>query len=269
MIPAGPTIIRNIDDGHPLLARYRTLKDRELRSEGYRFIAEGRKLVERLIESPYEVESILCGEHIADEMIRITPGGVPLIIASKQQIAQIIGFSFHSGCLAVGIAPPLPNADALITAQASPLLALEQLNNTENLGSIMRIAAGFGVGGVLLDARCADPFYRQAARVSMGTVFSLNLAISSTFPADLKRLASAGYDVIATVTHADAESIRTTKPGQKRVIVLGSEAHGLSDEAIAACTRRVTIPMQLGTDSLNVSIAAAIFMYHFSSESPH
>lgn len=259
-----PVILRDLPDDHPLLIRYRTLKDRELRREGNRFIAEGRKLVERLIASPYEVESVLCGDHLADEMAKIVPAGVPLIVASRRQIDQIVGFTFHNGCLAVGIAPPLPNAQTLIDAQATPLIAIEQLNNTENLGAIMRIAAGFGAGGMILDSRCADPFFRQAIRVSMGAVFSLKLAVSDDLPRDLRTLRQRGYDVIATVTHADAEPIHSARSDGSRAIVLGSEAHGLSEEVIAACNRRVTIPMKLGTDSLNVSIATAIFMYHFS-----
>ena len=257
-------ILRNVSDELPLLARYRTLKDRELRSEGSRFVAEGRKLVERLIASPYEVESILCSERLSDNIAPIVPDGVPLIIASDQQIDQVIGFHFHHGCLAVGIAPPLANASELIATEPESLLVLEQLNNTENLGAILRIAAGFGVGGLILDEKCADPFYRQSIRVSMGTVFSLKIARSSDLASDLESLAEKGYDVIAMVSHADAEPIRTATSTKKRVIVLGSEAHGLSNDVIAACNRKVTIPMQLGTDSLNVSIAAAIFMYHFS-----
>lgn len=263
-----PVRLRDLHNDHPLLARYRTLKDRELRAEGHRFIAEGRKLVERLIASRYQVESVLCGEHLEAEIAPLVPDGVPLIIANRKQIDQIVGFQFHSGALAVGIAPPLPDARTLIDAEATPLLALEQLNNTENLGAIMRIAAGFGAGGIILDHRCADPFYRQAARVSMGTVFSLKLAVSTDLAGDLRFLGERGYDVIATVTHKDAEPIQTARAQAKRVIVLGSEAHGLSDEVISACNRRMTIPMHLGTDSLNVSIATAIFMYHFSLESP-
>jgi tRNA G18 (ribose-2'-O)-methylase SpoU len=265
--PHSPRILRALPDDHPLLARYRTLKDRELRAEGDRFIAEGRKLVERLIASPYEIESVLCGEQLEAELAPLVPSRVQLIIASRKQIDQIVGFTFHNGCLAVGIAPPLPDASTLIESDATPLIAIEQLNNTENLGAIMRIAAGFGAGGILLDARCADPFYRQAARVSMGAVFSLKLATSTDLPRDLKSLADRGYDVIATVTHPDAEPIQTAGAGPKRVIVLGSEAHGLSQEVISACNRKITIPMQLGTDSLNVSIATAIFMYHFSLNS--
>ncbi len=260
-------IIRNPPDDLLMLARYRTLKDRELRAEGNRFIAEGKKLVERLIASPYPCESVLCSERIADEMTAIVPPHVPLIIASDRQIDAVIGFRFHNGCLAVGIAPPLASSQTLIDAAPESLLVIEKLNNTENLGAILRIAAGFGVDGVILDDKCADPFYRQSIRVSMGTVFSVTLAQSVNLVADLQSLAAKGYDVIATVTHADAEPIQSATSRKNRAIVLGSEAHGLSDEAIAACTRRVTIPMHLGTDSLNISIAGAIFMYHFSLKS--
>jgi tRNA G18 (ribose-2'-O)-methylase SpoU len=250
----------------PRLEPFREMKDRDLRRRDGRFIAEGELVVRRLLASRYACDAVLCSPRLADELMAVVPVGVPLLVLADREIDQVIGFRFHNGCLAVGRAPPMPGIDAWCAPNTGPttLLALHELNNTENLGSICRIAAGFGVSGVLLGPRNADPFYRQCVRVSMGNVLSLDLASSDDLASDLRRLSTAGYDVVATVTHADATPIHRWTPAERTVIVLGSEAHGLDQATVSACNSRVTIPMHLGTDSLNVSIATAIFLYHQS-----
>lgn len=251
------------------LAPYRALKDRELRAADGRFIAEGRNVVLRLIRSRYTCESILCSARMIESLLPDVPADVPVYVLPDELINQTIGFRFHNGCLAVGRSAEIEAVDGLLDriGDRSPalLVVAHELNNTENLGSILRIAAGFGAAGVILGPRTADPFYRQAIRVSMGTVFALPLAQSENLVADLAKLKAAGFETLATVLGTDAEPLSGVAPSARTAIVLGSEAHGLDAATIRACDRRVTIPMQLGTDSLNVSIAAAVFMYHLRS----
>lgn len=256
--------IDSIDDSR--VAPYRHLKDRDLRADGDRFIAEGRLVVRRLLASAYAVESVLCSDRLIHDMRLVLPETVPTYVTSDAEINRIVGFPFHNGCLAVGRAGPMQTvAEMLATLPAAATLVVaHELNNTENLGAILRIAAGFGADGVILGERSADVFYRQAIRVSMGNVFSLTLARSDDLIRDLALLASARVETIATVARADATPLPTLSVGPRRAIVLGSEAHGLPDAVAAACTHRATIPMHLGTDSLNVSIAAAVFLYHLS-----
>jgi tRNA G18 (ribose-2'-O)-methylase SpoU len=64
----------------------------------------------------------------------------------------------------------------------------------------------------------------------------------------------------------DAEPLARAGRGERIGLLFGNEAQGLDERLVAACDRRVTIPMRLGTDSLNVSIAAALFLYHFTQE---
>lgn len=258
------TRIDSIDD--PRVAPYRHLKDRDLRADGDRFVAEGRYVVRRLLASPYDVESVLCSERLLDEMRPDIPASVPVYVTSDAQINRIVGFQFHNGCLAVGRAGPIGSVETLIAdlpADATLVIAHE-LNNTENLGAILRIAAGFGAAGVILGPRTADVFYRQSIRVSMGNVFALRLSQSDDLIRDLGRLAAAGVQTVATVTDADATPLPRLSVGPRRAVLLGSEAHGLPADVAAACTHQATIPMHLGTDSLNVSIAAAVFLYHLS-----
>jgi tRNA G18 (ribose-2'-O)-methylase SpoU len=115
-----------------------------------------------------------------------------------------------------------------------------------------------------LGPRCCDPFYRMSIRVSMGTVFSIPVLRSENLISDLTKLKGHRYELVATVLDKDAESLDHATRSDRLAILFGNEATGLTAADIAACDRRVTLPMQRGTDSLNVAIAAGIFLYHFT-----
>src|SRR5206468_12821486 len=104
-------------------------------------------------------------------------------------------------------------------------------------------------------------------RVSMGTIFTLPIAQSDDLLRDLRRLKEEwGVELLATVLDPSAQSLETARRGSKLGLLFGGEAQGLEDPCIAACDRRVTIPMHHGTDSLNVAVAAGIFLYHFTTK---
>jgi TrmH family RNA methyltransferase len=101
----------------------------------------------------------------------------------------------------------------------------------------------------------------------MGTIFSLPIAQSENLLADLSRLRNQwGIELAATVLDESAEPLSRAARPPRFALLFGNEAQGLPSEIIAACDRRITIPMHLGTDSLNVMVAAGIFLYHFTRE---
>ncbi len=261
------TRITSIDD--PRVAPYRQLKDRDLAREGERFIAEGEHVVTRLLRSRYPTESVLLSTRRADEVAERVPPGVPIYVADDAVVHATVGFKFHSGVIACGRRQPGPTLTEVVEAAGDKPLTLvvcPQLANTENLGVMMRIAAGFGVDAMVLGERSCDPFFRQAIRVSMGAVFSLPIVRSDDVLRDLGRLRGEhGVELLATVLDDAAEPLAAARRGRRLALLFGNEAQGLSAEHIAACDRRVTIPMKRGTDSLNVAVAAGIFLYHFTS----
>jgi tRNA G18 (ribose-2'-O)-methylase SpoU len=133
---------------------------------------------------------------------------------------------------------------------------------------MIRLCAGFGVDALVLGEHSHDPFWRQSVRVSMGTVFSLPIVQSDDLLRDLKRLRDEWQiEFAATVLDETAESLAHASRGPRFGLLFGNEAQGLDDAHAAVCRRRVTIPMKLGTDSLNVAVAAGIFLFHFTRES--
>ncbi len=265
-VPAGrATRIHSLDD--PRVAAYRNLKDHELDRRGRLFIAEGEYVVARLLASDFSVESIFLSDKRVEEIAPQVPPGVPVYVASPDVMNGVLGMKFHSGVMACGRRKPRMTIDDVIPKDRDrlTLVICPDVSNVENIGSIVRIAAGFGADALVLGERCHDPFWRQAVRVSMGTVFRLPLAHSDDLLRDLARLKSEwGVELAATVLDEDAEPLENAKRAEKFGLLFGGEAQGLEPQYVRACDRRVTIPMRMGTDSLNVSVAAGVVLYHFT-----
>lgn len=264
-----PIPISSLDD--PRVAPYRDLKDKALDRQGRLFVAEGENVVRRLLASDFETVSVFCADHRAGGLADAVPEHVPLYAGSRDLMERVIGFDFHAGVVACGRRKPPPTLEQAIPADKPELLVVVcgDIANVENLGSLIRLSAGFGADAMVLGERCHDPFWRQSIRVSMGTVFKLPIVRSGDLVADLCRLrAEWGVEVAAAVLDPAAEPVAAAGRPKRFALAFGNEAHGLSPEQAAACDRRVTIPMNLGTDSLNVAVAAGIFLYHFTQVRP-
>jgi tRNA G18 (ribose-2'-O)-methylase SpoU len=263
-MPTVPLPIASLDD--PRLAPYRNLKDRDLARDGDRFIAEGEFVVRRLLSSRFPTESVVAAERKADALAEAVPDGVPLYAVPDRVLNDVVGFQFHTGVIAVGRRLPSPTLASVLPAGRSVVVICPDLTNGENVGSIVRTAAGFGVDALVLGERSFDPFYRLSIRVSMGTCFRLPIVRSANLLADLTSLrADHGYQLLATMLDHTAEPLRTLVVPERVAVLLGNEAVGLSPADAAACDRRVTLPMKRETDSLNVAAAAAVFLYHLTA----
>jgi tRNA G18 (ribose-2'-O)-methylase SpoU len=252
----------------PRMAPYANLKDRDLAREGGRFLAEGELIVRRLLASNLTVESILTSSRRAPHVLPLVPPHIPVYCAPAQLVNSIVGYKFHSGVMAVGIRPPsrsLSDLTARWGESAINIVVLPEVASSDNLGSMVRIARAFGAGAVLLGEHACDPYFRHSVRVSMGAVFYVPIVQSRNVIADLRELRQRwGVELVASVLDEDAEPLANANRSTRMGFLFGNEAQGLRQEHIAACDRRVTIPMRLGTDSLNVSVAAGIVLYHFT-----
>jgi tRNA G18 (ribose-2'-O)-methylase SpoU len=262
-VPA-PVVITDPDD--PRVADFRDLKAGD-RPEGTPrwggpVIVEGVPAVERLLASPYRVRAVfgVPGRVAALDL----PDDVVAYEADKWLVSEVIGFRLTRGVLASADRRPPADLDALLAGPdpAAPrrLAVLEALNDAENLGSIARSALALGIDGLLLDPRCADPFYRRSVRVSMGHILALPFAVLSDWPGDLGRLHDAGYTTVALTPAADAVDLTSIDAAvhPRTAVLLGAEGPGLTPEAQAAVRVRARIPMRPGVDSLGVAAAAAI-----------
>lgn len=260
-----PIPIASLDD--PRIAVFRNLKDKELAaSADDLFIAEGETLVQRLLASPFPIHSILVTEKRAADLAPLVPPDIPLYVSPEKLIHSIIGFKFHSGVIGCGRRLPSPTLASVLAARdTATLVVIPEVNNLENLGSLIRISAAFGATALVLGEHCADPFWRRSIRVSMGAVFSLPIVRSADLMSDLRTYQEQWEaECIAAVCDPAAQPLSSAPRPKRLALLFGQEGPGLAPAYVSACDRSVTIPMHYDTDSLNVAIAAAVFLYHFT-----
>lgn len=254
----------------PRLDPFRDLK-RATPESVTKVIAEGEKLVLRLLESGCRTESIVCTESMRDRLRDRFPAEVPVFVAPTPIISKLIGFQFHRGILASGLRPAPPKLESLWQTHGDPqsslIVACPEIRDPENLGTIIRTAAAFGAAGVITGIRGTDPFSRRVLRTSMGTVLRLPIVQTDDWSSVVSTIHEAGFESCAAVLDTDAEPLGTLKPSHRTALFLGNEDSGLSEELSRACQRRVTLPMSSGVDSLNVAVAAGILLHHFSQAS--
>jgi tRNA G18 (ribose-2'-O)-methylase SpoU len=254
--------------GDERIAAYTRMKERDLAREGGRFIAEGELVVRRLLASSFRAQSVLLASRRVDEMARLVPGDIPIYVAEGDLVNRIVGFKFHSGVMAVGLRGGrcrLCDVAGSWRRGRLTIVVCPEVANTENLGAMIRISSAFGADAMILGPQCCDPFYRQSIRVSMGAVFSLPMVQSEDLLGDLGVLRHQhGVELMASVLADDAEPLSGCRRPERLALLFGNEAEGLRPEHIGLCDRRVTIPMHPGTDSLNVSTSAGIFLHHFT-----
>jgi tRNA G18 (ribose-2'-O)-methylase SpoU len=258
------TVVERADD--PRLDDYRALNDQAFRRryEGdHLFIVEGYVAIDRLIESGHQVRSVLLApsrvERFSANTSTLSRQGVPVYEASRDVIADVVGFDLHRGVLACAQRRPLARVEELLDG-ASRLAVLEGLNDNENLGAIARAARAFGIDGLLLDPTCTDPYSRRTVRVSMGEVLPLPIsrAEPERWPEILGDLRDAGFEVWAMTPAASADALWGVEIPERVAVLLGAEGPGLSGRALAAADRQVRIPINAEVDSLNVGQAAAV-----------
>ncbi len=236
------------------------------------FIAEGTKVVRRLLQSSFGVVSAVLPERwLADFTPLLTARPEPLIpvyLADKDTLEKLVGFSMYQGVMAVGRIPQPESLDSVLARTALPrlLVAVDELNNAENIGTLVRNCVGLNAQALLVGETSASPFLRRSVRASMGTVFQLPVASLSHLAQTLHELRRLGIRCIAAHPHADGTTLARTDLTGDVCLVFGSEGTGIRPEVLAACDAAVAIPMPPTVDSLNVGSAAAVFLYEASRQ---
>jgi tRNA G18 (ribose-2'-O)-methylase SpoU len=255
--------------GDEQLAAYRNVPDADLLAQHRLFVAEGRLVVRRLLESRLATRSVLVTE---PGLASIRPelagkGDLPVYVVPQAVMNEIAGFNVHRGCLALG---ERPAARALtdLTSVAQRLVAIERVGNADNVGSIFRNAAAFGVDGVLVGPSCTDPLYRKAIRTSMGAALTIPFVEALPWPEVLTDLHTDGWNVIAMTPSPGAmplADVARVVGGNRVVVLVGHEGEGLTQDSLAASSSQARIPMAPGVDSMNVATAVAIALYEITS----
>ncbi len=182
----------------------------------------------------------------------------PCFVLDDASIEKLTGFHVHRGALAALERPELPTPQDVL-AKAHRVVVVEDLADHTNVGAIFRSVAALGFDAILLSPRCADPLYRRAIKVSMGSVFWLPYARVDDWYGAPDLLREAGFTTYAMTLADDSVSLESVPHAVERLaLIVGSEGHGLSTRWEQAADHRVTIPMSADIDSLNVASSVAV-----------
>ncbi len=226
------------------------------------FLVEGVRAVASALQAGAPLEMIVVS---ADRLTDpgwarlLSDTAVPVYQAEATVMAQLTDVQTHQGILAVA---RMPKHTVEGIADRLTVLALDAVQDPGNVGTLIRTAAWFGVDAVLLGAGTVDGYSPKVVRATMGGLWDLALVPVGALDEALRTLCVAGF----TCYGADlsGQEARYWNPVKPSVLVLGSEAHGLSPEVAAVLDRRVCIGMgdgaQQGVESLNVSVAGGILM---------
>lgn len=248
------------------------------------FIAESPKVITRALAAGREPLSLLVEEPwiegMADTFASIDAqwgDDVPVYVASPEQLKRLTGYRLHRGAIAAMRRWPLPSVEEVCRG-ATRIAVLENIVDHTNVGAIMRSAAALDVDAVLVTPSCADPLYRRAVRVSMGTVFQVPWTRIGGDDVHywpwkgLDELHRLGFTTAAMALTDDSISLddlvarlegdSPEAPHVDRLaLIFGTEGDGLSRHTIANADLTVKIPMSHDVDSLNVAASSAVAFY--------
>ena len=258
-------ITRITDVSDARIAAYAAVGDPAALERDGLFVAEGRLVVERLLEDGgFALHSVLVTAAAAEALTGILEQrpDVVVFVTEPAVVQQITGFDFHRGCLALA-RRPLMQMPLSSLAHATRVLALEGVGNPDNVGGLFRTAFALGADAVILDRATADPLYRKAIRTSMAATLRVPFLRVDPWVDGLRALRATGLSVVALTPHPDAVLLDdyAARRDERIVLVVGSEGFGMGRESLAVADAKIRIQIDPRADSLNVVTAAAIALH--------
>jgi TrmH family RNA methyltransferase len=268
--PAAPGAVKRITSlTNPIIKDIHGLSLGKNRKATGRFIAEGLKLVADGMEAGWPLEMFVYAEDAASQPLverlatRCHASGGTVIAVSHAVLAKISRRDNPQTVLGV-FHQRLAKAAAIKIETDDIWVALEQVRDPGNFGTIVRTADAVGARGVILIGDTVDPFSMEAVRATMGSLFHVTLARLTV--TEFETLA-AGFAGTIVGTHLKAETdYRYASYARPVLLVMGAEQAGLSPAIAACCRSLVKIPMAGRADSLNLAVATGVMLFEICRE---
>ena len=254
-------LIPIVSKDNKTLKLIRSLKMKKGRVESGLYFAEGVRIVEEaLVWAEDAVHAFIVSDTFAEKnknfMQRLDESKKTVYTAKENLFYNICNTDAPQG---VGVILKMPENTTINWTDKRFVLILDGVSEPGNLGTIIRTAEAAGVEAVVLMKGCADLFNPKVVRSTMGSLFRVPCIVGASVET-LKALKNEGFSVIATALQ-DSVPIASAGSGDKRAVVIGSEAFGVSEEVLSLSDIKVHIPMEGHVESLNAGVAAGISMY--------
>jgi RNA methyltransferase, TrmH family len=243
-----------------LIKRISSYKESKYRNQDKVFVVEGVKVVNELLNSCFEIETICALKQWLDDNSNIIISKTNNIIeVNEDDLKKISSFSTPNQVLAV-VKTPSPKE---VVFKDKLVIALDQINDPGNLGTIIRIAHWFGIEDIICSENTVDQFNPKTIQSTMGSLFRVNVSYHNlkfylqNLPKD--------YPIYGAVVE-NGENIYEKQVQKHGIIIIGSESHGISNEILPLINNPITIPnfsINQKAESLNASIATGIIVSEF------
>ena len=247
------------------------LKDKKYRDLNNEYIIEGIKLIEEAINEEANIKQVV----ICDDCEKTSniPKELMYEIA-KQECVYVTSKLFESltdvtnpqGILAVVgkntmKAPAVGSAEQEIDYNQDIIVALDDIQDPGNLGTILRTVDSIGINQILVSKGTADSYNPKVVRSTMGAIFRVKIIECEDLESTLKEIKKHKFEIV--VTSLQTKNSIYDINYKKKVIVIGNEANGVKKEIQKLADKRVKIPMLGKTESLNASVATGIILYEY------
>jgi 23S rRNA (guanosine2251-2'-O)-methyltransferase len=231
---------------------------------GMNAVQEALRVNARRLETIWVAEG-KAGRRLGEVLALAAACGTPVEIVPEPRLTEASGTSAHQGIVAFPALSPLLTLDRLITQLTTrpaipPLALLDGVKDPRNLGAIMRSAAAFGIGGIVIPGRRAVGLTGTVAKVAAGGLDYVLVAEVTNLSQSIERLKRQGFWVIGSDEQAEATCHSFVYPSPL-ALVFGEEESGISPLVKRHCDALVRIPVCGPLHSLNVAVAAAILFY--------
>lgn len=225
------------------------------------FLTDGEKITLTVLESELSIASILLTKDLFlqhEVLIRSRLSDEHILIMPKKEMDALVGINLHSPMMSIVYTPPPCDIQSL----RSPIIALNGIVNSDNVGGIIRNAIGLGFESILTDSTTSSPFLRRSIRVSMGSIALAKCGFSQNLKQDLEQLkCEKGLKIISAEINSHSRSLNDYEFPQDFIVVLGSEGTGVDEKILAISDAIIHIPMNSRIKSLNVSSSSAIILH--------
>jgi TrmH family RNA methyltransferase len=247
------------------MSRVRALARRKFRRQYHQLVIEGRRVVEDALMSHADVEFCIVDSDRRDNFEGIISTclerSIPVYCAPGVEFERICDTEHSQGVIAIGRYTET-TVEAKDFGPGSPAVIpfLLGIADPGNLGSILRTADWFGDSTVVLSHGSVDPSNPKAVRASAGALFRIHVPICYDTPGLIAMAVEHGYDPVVTVP-SGGEAIHRLERDRKRLVIFGSEGHGINEALDGMPLKRITIPSASGAESLNLALSCAIILY--------
>lgn len=254
---------------NPLIKKVKRLRQKKYRRQERVYFVEGIRVVLTAVEQKAPIQTILYApELLTSDIARQTVAGqersgVSCVAVSGDVFSAVSGRDNPTGLGAV-IESVWDDLASLKVEPADLWLALVEIGDPGNLGTILRTADAFNAAGVIIVGNSVDPFHPTAVKASMGTLFTLPIVQVDNISEVLEWANRNNFQTIATSARAQ-QALRETAVRHPILLLLGSEGEGLSTDILTAADLQITIPMRGTVTSLNLAVAAGILIYELNA----